>query len=143
MHFFNVAVVCLLLTVVGIEFSVSAFVNPSASRLDHASQQIMLGHFAAVLGKVMPVCYPAVLVLLGIETWLHWHAPGFAALLAGSVMWFLASIASILFLVPLNNRVIQGVAGWQNDHRRWDRLHRVRVATLAVAGILTTCALVR
>jgi uncharacterized membrane protein len=142
MHLFHVAAVFLVLLVVGIELSVSAFVNPSAWRLDPDAQYRMLGHFAAVLGKVMPVCYPAALVLLGVETFFHWHMPGFPILLAASTIWFLASLASIFFLVPLNNRVIEGAAGWQEIHRTWDRRHRVRIAALAVAGVLLTYALV-
>ena len=69
MHLFHVAVVFILLLVVGIELSVPVFVNPSAWRLEPEPQYRMLSHFAAVLGKVMPVCYPAALVLLEVETW--------------------------------------------------------------------------
>jgi hypothetical protein len=58
MHLFNVATLFIVLTLVGVEFSVSAFVNPAASRLESEAQLRMLSRFALVLGKVMPVWYP-------------------------------------------------------------------------------------
>jgi hypothetical protein len=38
MHLFNMATLFVVLTLVGVEFSVSAFVNPAASRLEPESQ---------------------------------------------------------------------------------------------------------
>ena len=142
MHLFDVFTVLVLLLLVGVEFSVSAFVNPSAWRLEPGPQFTMLSHFAAVLGKVMPVWYPAGLILLAVETWLHWHTAGSNLVLAALVLWFLASLGSILFLVPLNNRVIEGGPGWEVIHRTWDSRHRVRIVILAVAAILLTYVVV-
>ena len=142
MHLFHVVTVFTVLVLLGVELSVSAFVNPSAWRLDPEPQSRMLGHFAGVLGKVMPVWYPAELVLLGAETWLHRHTPGFAPLLAATAIWFLASLASILFLVPLNTRVVEGKAGWQALHRTWDSRHRVRIVALAASALLLVWAVV-
>ena len=64
MHLFNMATLFIIVTLVGVEFSVSAFVNPAAWRLDPESQLKMLGRFALVLGRVMPVWYPVCTVLL-------------------------------------------------------------------------------
>ena len=55
MHLFNMATLFIIVTLVGVEFSVSAFVNPAAWRLDPESQLKMLSRFALVLGRVMPV----------------------------------------------------------------------------------------
>jgi uncharacterized membrane protein len=90
----------------------------------------------------MPVWYPAWALMLGIQTWLHWRAPGRGLLLAADAIWVLISLASIFILVPLNNRVVEGVADWQRIHRTWDKLHRVRIAALAIAAILLTDVLV-
>ena len=76
MHSFSVATLFVVLTLVGVEFSVSAFVNPAAWRLEPESQLKMLSRFALVLGKVMPVWYPVSTLLLIIQTWLYWHMPG-------------------------------------------------------------------
>ncbi len=143
MHLVHVATIVSVLLLVGVELSVSAFVNPSAWRLEPEPQAHMLSHFAAVLGRVMPVWYPVELILLGLETWLHRGIPGFAPLLAATILWLLTSLASILFLVPLNNRVVNREAGWQQAHRIWDKRHRVRIAALALAAILLAEVLVR
>ena len=113
MHLIHVVTLFVVLTLVGVEFSVSAFVNPAAWRLEPASQLKMLSRFALVLGKVMPVWYPVATLLLGVEIWLGWHTPGRALLLAAAVIWVLTSVASIFFLVPLNSRVAEGAADWQ------------------------------
>lgn len=65
----------------------------------------MMSHFAAVLGKVMPVWYALGLVLLGVESWLFRHQSGFLVLLTSTAIWFLTTLLTILFLVPLNNQV--------------------------------------
>ena len=142
MHIFNVATIFIVVSLLGVEFSVSAFVNPAAWRLDAEPQLKMLSRFALVLGRVMPVWYPVCSILLGIQTWLRWHAPGLAILLTADALWLVASVASILLLVPLNTRIAKGDADWQRIHRTWDRRHRVRIATLASAAVLLTYVLV-
>ena len=143
MHLLNVAVVFLVLLMVGSELSVSAFTDPSAWRLDPVPQAVMLSHYAAVLGKVMPFWYGVDLLLLGTETWLYRHTQGFALLLIATFIWFLATLGSILFLVPLNNRVVAASPGWQAAHRSWDRRHRVRIVGLAVSALLFSYVVVR
>ena len=143
MHIFNVVTLFIVLSLVGVEFSVSAFVNPAAWRLDPEPQLKLLGRFASVLGKVMPVWYPVCTLLLGIQTWLRWHTSEFAILLTADAVWLLASVASIFLLVPLNSRVAEGVADWQRIHRIWDKRHRVRIAALAIAAVLLTYVVAR
>ena len=143
MHLFTMATVFFVVSLVGVEFSVAAFVHPAARRLDPASQLKFLSRLASVLGKVMPVWYPVSALLLAIETWLQWHASGREVLLAADAIWLLASVGSIIFLVPLNTRVAAGDADWQRIHRSWDRRHRVRTAALAIAAVLLTYVLVR
>jgi uncharacterized membrane protein len=142
MHLFNIVTVFAVITLLGVEFSVSAFVNPAASRLEPEAQLKMLGRGASVLGRVMPVWYSACTVMLGMQTWIHWHEPGLGLLLAADAIWVLISVASIFFLVPLASRVAEGVADWQRIHRTWDKGHRVRIAALAIAAILLTDVLV-
>ena len=142
MHLFNMATVFLVVTLLGVEFSVSAFVNPAAWRLEPEAQLKMLGRGAFVGGRVMPVWYTACTLMLGIQTWLHWHAPGRGLLLTADAIWVIISVVSIFFLVPLNNRVVVGVADWQRIHRIWDKRHRVRIGALAIATILLKHVLV-
>ena len=143
MHLFNMATLFIVVTLVGVEFSVSAFLNPAAWRLDPEPQLKMLGRCAFVLGRVMPVWYPISAVLLGLQTWLHWHASGREVLLAADAIWVVVSVTSIFLLVPLNNRVVEGAGDWQRIHRTWDKIHRVRIAALAIAAVLLTDVLVR
>lgn len=143
MHWFNIATVFFVVTLAGVEFSVSAFINPAAWRLEPAAQLKMLARCAFVGGRVMPVWYTACTLLLGLATWLHWHAPGRGVLLTADAIWVLTSVASIAILVPLNNRVMEGVGDWQRIHRIWDRRHRVRIAAIAVAALLLLDVLVR
>ncbi len=143
MHLFSMATLFVVLTLVGVEFSVSAFVNPAAWRLEPESQLKMLSRLALVLGKVMPVWYPVSTLLLGIQTWLYWHTPGRAILLTAAAIWALTSVASIFVLVPLNSRVAEGAADWQRSSRIWDRRHRVRIAALATAAVMLIYVIVR
>jgi uncharacterized membrane protein len=143
MHLFNVATLFVVLTLVGVEFSVSAFVNPAASRLDPESQLKMLSRSALVLGNVMPVWYSISSLFLGIQTWLCWHTPGRSILLTADAIMVLIAVASIFLLVPLASRVAEGVTDWQRINRIWDRRNRVRIAALATAAILLTYVVVR
>jgi hypothetical protein len=136
MHLFNIATLFVVLTLVGVEFSVSAFVNPAASRLEPESQLKMLSRSALVLGKVMPVWYSVSTLFFGIQTWLCWYTPGRALLLTADAIWVLISVASIFVLVPLASRVAEGAADW-------DRRHRVRIAALATAAVLLTYVVAR
>ena len=143
MHLFTITTLFVSLSLFGVEFSVSAFVNPAAWRLEAESQSKMLSRLALVLGKVMPVWYPISALLTGIQTWVHWNTPGRAILLTADAIWVLISVASIFVLVPLASRVAEGAADWQRVHRIWDRRHRVRIAALAAAAVLLTYVVVR
>jgi uncharacterized membrane protein len=142
MHLFNMATVFAVISLAGVEFSVSAFVNPATWRLDPEAQLKMLGRLGAVLGRVMPVWYTACTLILGIQTWIHWHAPGLGLLLTADAIWILISVVSIFFLVPLSIRVVEGAADWRRLTRIWDKGHRVRIAALAIAAVLLIDVLV-
>jgi uncharacterized membrane protein len=143
MHLFNTATLFVILTLLGVEFSVSAFMNPAASRLEPESQLKMLGRSALVLGKVMPVWYSVSTLLLGIQTWLRWSTPGRSILLTADAIMVLIAVASIFALVPLASRVAEGAADWQRINRIWDRRNRVRIAALATAAFLLAFAVAR
>lgn len=143
MHFFSMATVFVVVSLVGVEFSVAAFVDPAAWRLDPGSQLKLLSHLASVLGIVMPVWYSVSAFFICIQTWLNWHTAAWGMLLTAAGIWLFASVGSIIFLVPLNTRVAEGDADWQRIHRIWDKRHRVRTAALAIAAVLFTFAVVR
>jgi hypothetical protein len=93
MHLFNMATLFVVLTLVGVEFSVSAFVNPAASRLEPESQLKMLSRSALVLGKVMPVWYSVCTLFLGIQTCLQRMRSGFLFRWHRSLSWFHSLVA--------------------------------------------------
>lgn len=140
MHLFNVASLFVVLTLAGIEFSVSAFVNPVVWQLEPEPQLKTLSRFAVIGGKVMPAWYLISTLLVGIQTWLCWHTPARSILLTVDAILVLIAVASIFVLVPLNSRIAEGAADWQRIHRIWDRIHRARIAALATAALLLTYA---
>ncbi len=143
MHLFNVATLFVVLPLAGIEFSVSAFVNPVVWQLEPEPQLKMLSRFAVVGGRVMPVWYLISTLLAGIQTWLCWHTPARSILLTVDAIFVLIAMASIFVLVPINSRIAEGAADWQRIHRIWDRIHRARIAALATAAFLLIYAVAR
>ena len=102
---------------------------------------------ARSLGTFMPFWYPLCLILLGAEAWLHRHTPALPLLLASAILWASIIVATLLFLVPRNNRVAAAQTAsspypdWLRVHHQWDTLHRWRIAALIVALICLLHAL--
>ena len=120
MQLFSTATVFVVVALGGVAFSVAAFVDSAAWRLAPEPQLVLLSRLASLLGKVMPVWYPVSGLMIGVQTWLGWHTPARGILLAALAIWILASVASIVFLVPLG-----------------------RTVALAIAAVLLTYAVVR
>ena len=133
---------------VGTELSVSVFIDPILSRLDESAQAAATRLFAIRLGRSMPFWYAASLLLLLAETFLRHHEPGFTPLIIADAIWATVIVLTLLFLVPINNRLMQLDAGAfpeqaRRAHVRWDMLHRIRVAALATAMICCLLAILR
>jgi uncharacterized membrane protein len=131
---------------IGVEFAVSAFINPTLRQLAPEPQARALSLFAARLGFVMPFWYALSLVLLIAEAILRRHTPALTPLILAASLWVLIILFTLAMLVPINNRIakLQPTAlpaGWQSAHRRWDTLHRLRVALLLLAFILALNAI--
>lgn len=125
---------------IGVEFAVSAFINPILRQLDPAARADATRLFARKLGFVMPFWYAGSFVLLLAEGFVRRHTGGLALLLTASGIWAAVIVLTLAFLVPINNRIIQLPQGTfppeaEREHRRWDRMHRVRVAALTAAMI--------
>ncbi len=141
MHIFDILTILCVGLMIGAEFTVSAFVNPVVWQLEDDAQAKILSLFAALLGKVMPVWYAVSLVLLLIEAYLRWHAPALLSLLVAATIWIAVILYTIAVLVPINNRIAvlePGAlpAGWRQEHKRWDTLHRWRIFFLIVAFVM-------
>jgi uncharacterized membrane protein len=125
---------------IGTEVCVSLFINPILWQLDESTQAKTVQLFAARLGRAMPFWYAASLILLAAETVLRRHETAEFLLLVSVLLWTVVILATILFLVPINNRMMKDAvrlpfAEMKRQHTRWDTLHRLRVLTLIVSMV--------
>ncbi len=140
MNLLNTATILCIGLLIGAELTVSVFLNPVLWKFDFATQATAIPLFARRLGTTMPVWYIASLMLLLSETITHWHESLVVLLGVATALRVAAIALSLLFLVPIANRMVRMDAdGWtesaQRENRKWDALHRVRVFALAVAMI--------
>lgn len=147
MHLLNTITIALAGLMVGNELAISAFVNPAARQLEAGPRAQELSILARSLGRAMPVWYGVCLALLAIESYLHRNEAALAPLLTATLIWAGVIAFSIVFLVPINNRIgslnaATPTPGWEREHNRWDALHRVRILLLIIAVLTLTCALV-
>ena len=150
MHLLDVMTILCAGLMIGNELAVSLFVNPVIWKLDDRPQAKALSLLAHSLGKAMPVWYALCLVLMIVEAYLRRQTPALTLLLVAVAIWIAIIIYTVTTLVPINNR-IEGLAavalpeGWQQEHKKWDTLHRWRILFLIAAmvcliyGILGVC----
>nr|CRL79449.1 hypothetical protein CPGR_02642 [Mycolicibacter nonchromogenicus] len=130
-------------TLVGAEFAVAAFLRPIFDRLPDDAFRVARGGGAGLMGKVMPFWYVASFALLAVLVAVvgsqRWLIGAGVALMAAVV------VLSVAVLVPINNKI----AAWRTADdvsralaARWDRLHWVRVAMLAVIFVLLAVGVV-
>jgi uncharacterized membrane protein len=137
-----VTAVCIGL-LIGVEFSVSAFINPILHKLGEREELRAISLFAAKLGRVMPFWYVLSLLLLIAEAIVRHRQFGTVLLIVAISIWAAVILLTILFLVPINNRLVTldpdapaGAPGLAlQEHTRWDTMHRWRVATLTAAMV--------
>jgi uncharacterized membrane protein len=135
-----VTTVCIGL-MIGTELAVSTFINPVLWKLDDRAQMSAIRMFDTKLGFVMPFWYGLGLLLLLAETFAMRRAPNVMLLSIASGVWALVIVLSVLFLVPINNQLArvepgQATESARRDHRKWDRLHRLRVLALTASMVL-------
>ena len=125
---------------VGVEFAVSAFINPVIWKLDPVPRRQAVRLFALKLGRAMPWWYAANLLLLVIQTVALRQRAAIPLLVSACTLWAAVIILTIAFLVPINNRLARDASmpleEAHRQHRRWDAMHRARIAALAVAFLL-------
>jgi uncharacterized membrane protein len=130
---------------IGIELCVAVFIDPILNRLDPLTQAEVLRHFARRLGKAMPFWYGANLVLLIAESILRRGQLDAVLLYCATALWALAILMTLLFLVPINNRMMRLNGAMSDvdrrDHQKWDTLHRSRIIVLTVAALCSLIAM--
>ncbi|MGA8744175.1 MAG: DUF1772 domain-containing protein [Terracidiphilus sp.] len=142
-----VTTVCIGL-LIGTEFAVAAFINPILRKLGAREELRAIRLFAATLGSAMPIWYGVSLLLLVAEAVLRRGETGFLLLITASAIWATVIVLTILFLVPINNRLARvdpnaAVEPALKEHGRWDAMHRWRVATLTAAMVCFLTAVLR
>lgn len=141
MHFMDILAIVVVGLMVGNELTVSLFINPVMWQLDAAAQARALSLFARILGRVMPLWYALCLALLIMETVARRGRPGFNSLFAAALLWVAIIFFTLVTLLPINSRIAALTAeaplnAWLPSHKKWDRLHRVRIGLLLVALVL-------
>lgn len=125
---------------VGNEFTVGAFINPAFGRLPEQPQAYAARESARVFGRVMPFWMAANLLLniLLVFPVADRHSASWWFYLTAAVLFALVIVFSVVFPVPINNRI----ATWNpedlpNDwcelRRRWDKFHHARIVLLLSA----------
>jgi uncharacterized membrane protein len=142
-----VTTVCVGL-LIGTEFAVSVFINPILERLDTGTRMKAISLFAKRLGTAMPFWYALSFLLLITEAVLRRHDNSESLLITAAGLWLAVIVLTIIFLVPINNRMMRLDANSSaetalREHRTWDLLHRGRVAVLATSMICFLLALLR
>jgi uncharacterized membrane protein len=130
----------------GVEFAVWVFINPVLRKLADQPRAQAVVMFARRLGRAMPFWYSSNLLLLIAEWALLRRTSGAALLAAAAGLWALVIVLTVLFLVPINNRLAREEAHASaqkahREHKRWDSLHRARVIALVVAMVLLLVAI--
>jgi uncharacterized membrane protein len=141
---FHIVTVISVGLMIGAEFAVAAFIDPILWKLEEPARTRAVGYFAGRLGKAMPFWYVLNLLLLLAEVLLlRGHA---AAKLVGAAaaIWAAVIVLTLMFLVPINNRLARGSISnsdmAHHEHRRWDAMHRARVVALVAAMVLLVLA---
>jgi uncharacterized membrane protein len=137
----HVATILSIGLMTGVELCVWLFIDPVLWALEDQLRGQAVRLFARRLGAAMPFWYCLNLLLLVAESILFRHERGAALLSTAAGLWVAVIVLTLIFLVPINNRLAR--EDWRlsateahREHRRWDRLHRVRVIALAAAMVL-------
>jgi uncharacterized membrane protein len=148
MIFLDVVTTICIGLLIGAEFAVSVFINPILQRLDTAARMKTISMFAKRLGTAMPFWYGLSFLVLIAEAIFRRHSAGESLLIAASLLWLAVIILTLIFLVPINNRMMRLDANSSTEtslreHGRWDSLHRGRVVVLAASMACFLLAVLR
>jgi uncharacterized membrane protein len=139
----NVIAILVAGLMVGCELSIAAFVHPTLDTLPDNVHRPAASAIARVMGTVMPFWYALTFLLTLAEVLVRWHQSGRLPIwiAASAVLWMLVIVYTITTLVPINNRIASWEKSapppdWKTYRRRWDMLHRWRVALLTIAFTL-------
>jgi len=150
MEVLNVVAIVVAGLMVGCELAIAAFVHPTLDILPDEVHRPAASALARVLGRFMPFWYILVFLLTLAGSLIEWRQSGRPPiwLATSATLWMLASLYSVMALVPINNRIaswteVTPPADWKTYRRRWDLLHRWRVVLLTIAFAFLILGFVR
>lgn len=122
---------------IGSELCVALFVHPTLYQVADETHLRVAQPLARLLGLIMPFWYCAALVL-GIAESILCRGPGCAWVYVSTALVALSIVFSVTALVPINNQIARlnpaaPPENWLALRRRWDRLHKIRIAILVLA----------
>ncbi len=140
MEVLNVVAIIVAGLMVGCELAIAAFIHPTLDKLPDAVHQPAASAIARVLGTVMPFWYNLTFLLALVEVVIRWRQTGHLPIwfATSALLWMLASVYSLIALVPVNNRIKSWEnstppADWKTYRRKWDIHHRWRTVLLTIA----------
>lgn len=130
---------------VGVEFSVSFFLNPIFFRLPAGPSLEAQADGARVLGRAMPPWYIASLVLTVLLAAVTWGTTAAQASVIAVILFLVNLVMSLAVLVPINRRAMRWSADdypadWRKLLRRWNRFNYLRIALIVAAFVLVLVA---
>ena len=131
----------------GNEFSIAFFIHPSLTQSDHKAFIPAIQVFARLLGRIMPFWMAGTLaahLALALFFWASQHAASLFTLYASGV-WLFICIFSVIFPVPINNRVGRWnpsalPENWESERKLWDTYNTIRVAFIVLAFVFLVIA---
>jgi uncharacterized membrane protein len=133
MEVLNVVAITVAGLMVGCELAIAAFIHPTLDKLPDDAHLPVASAIARVLGTVMPFWYNLTFLLTLAEVVIRWHQSGRLPIwiTTSAVLWMLASVYSLIALVPVNNRIKSWEKStpppdWKTYRRKWDMHHRRR-----------------
>jgi uncharacterized membrane protein len=140
-----IATVVLVGLMVGVEFSVAAFIEPIFDRLPNNAAIAARSDGARVLGRLMPFWYIGSVILAIWWAAQTWGRPQAITIVAAVALLLVSVVMSVTVLVPINSRVAgwasTGVPDdWREQVGRWNRFHYARVGIIIAAFILLVVA---
>lgn len=137
---FTVLVLVCASLLVGNEFTVSMFINPLFGRLPDVSQASAAKESARLYGKVMPFWMIANFFLCAGLTFFiaSSYSIQWWSYLAATILFAVVSSFSVIFPVPINNKIAKWdpndlPSDWRELRKQFDRYHLIRVVLLLVA----------
>jgi uncharacterized membrane protein len=150
MEVLNVVAILVAGLMVGCELAIAAFIHPTLDTLPDEAHLPAASALARVLGTVMPFWYNLTFLLTLAEVVLRWHQSGRLPIwiATSAVLWMLATVYSLIALVPVNNRIkswetLTPPPDWKTYRRRWDMHHRRRVVLLTIAFAFLIVGVIR